>query len=126
MKIAISTDEEYVSPHFGRCPSFTIVEVEDNKLIGRETIANPGHHPGFLPQFLRERGIGCIITGGMGQRASGLFAEQGVEPILGVSGTIEEVIDKLIKGRLEGAENICSPGKGRGYGIEKSECEEEG
>ena len=49
MKIAISTDGGYVSAHFGRCPSFTIMEVEDSKLVGKEEIDNPGHHPGFLP-----------------------------------------------------------------------------
>ena len=28
MKIAISTDGDFVSAHFGRCPSFTIVDIE--------------------------------------------------------------------------------------------------
>jgi len=31
MKIAISTDSGFVSEHFGRCPSFTIVEITDGK-----------------------------------------------------------------------------------------------
>ena len=34
MKIAISTDGQYVSPHFGRCPTFTILEIENNKVMG--------------------------------------------------------------------------------------------
>ena len=123
MKIAISTEGNFVSAHFGRCPSFTIVEVEDGKLTQRQTIDNPGHHPGFLPQFLHEREVTAIIAGAMGQRAFGLFAEQGIEVVVGITGTIDETIDKILKGTLEGGENLCRPGSGRGYGVDKTECE---
>ncbi|MCK4463241.1 MAG: NifB/NifX family molybdenum-iron cluster-binding protein [Candidatus Omnitrophica bacterium] len=123
MKIAISTDGDYVSAHFGRCPSFTIVDIEDSKVINKETIDNPGHHPGFLPQFLHEKGVGAIIAGGMGQRALGLFAEQEIEVVVGIAGAIDEVVDKIVKGTLEGGESLCKPGSGRGYGVDKTECE---
>ena len=123
MKIAISTDGDYVSAHFGRCPSFTIVDIEDSKVINKETIDNPGHHPGFLPQFLHEKGVGAIIAGGMGQRALGLFAEQEIEVVVGIAGAIDEVVDKIVKGTLEGGESLCKPGAGRGYGVDKTECE---
>ncbi len=125
MKIAISTDRDDVSAHFGRCPSFTIVEIEDGKLIKKETIDNPGHHPGFLPQFLHERSVGAIVAGGMGQRAVGLFNEQNIQVIVGINGTVEEIIDKIVTGTLEGGESLCKPGLGRGYGIDKTECEHE-
>ena len=123
MKIAISTDGDFVSAHFGRCPSFTVIEIDNGKLINKQTIVNPGHHPGFLPQFLHEGGVNCIIAGGMGRRAEDLFAQAEIKTIVGVSGSVEEVIDKIIKGTLEGGESLCRPGSGRGYGIEKTECE---
>jgi predicted Fe-Mo cluster-binding NifX family protein len=123
MKIAISTEGEYVSPHFGRCPCFTIVEMEEGKILSQETVNNPGHAPAFLPRFLSEKGINCIIAGGMGRRAEELFSEQGIEMIVGVSGRIDEVIDKLVKGLLKGGESLCKPGAGRGYGIEKNQCD---
>jgi predicted Fe-Mo cluster-binding NifX family protein len=121
MKIAISSDGDFVSAHFGRCPNFTFVEIENGQLVKREVIDNPGHHPGYLPQFLSQHGINCIIAGGMGQRASGLFAEQAIQTIIGIAGNIDEVIDKIIAGTLEGGENICKPGLGKGYGVEKTE-----
>ncbi len=124
MKIAISTDGNSVSAHFGRCPLFTIVEIEDNKIIKKETIDNPGHHPAFLPQFLGDKGVNAIIAGGAGQRALDLFNEKGIEVIVGISGTINEVIDKIVAGTLEGGETLCNPGAGRGYGLEKTECED--
>ena len=123
MKIAISTDGSIVSAHFGRCPAFTIIDIEDRKLTSREVIDNPGHHPGFLPQFLHEKGVECIIAGGMGQRAEMLFAQQNIKTIVGVSGTIDEVIEQAEKGTLKGAESLCEPGSGKGYGLDKTECE---
>jgi len=65
MKIAISTDGQYVSPHFGRCPQFTILEIKDNKLVGKEIIDNPGHHPGYLPQYLNKIGVNYIRAGSL-------------------------------------------------------------
>jgi predicted Fe-Mo cluster-binding NifX family protein len=126
MRIAISTDGDFVSAHFGRCPQFTLVDIDKNKVTKREIIDNPGHHPGFLPQFLSEKGASCIIAGGMGMRAQELFSQAGIDSILGVEGSIDSVIEKLIAGTLKGGESICSPGAGKGYGVDKSVCDHEG
>ena len=122
MKIAISTDGIHVSAHFGRCPSFTILDIEEGSVTRKEVIDNPGHHPGFLPQFLKEKGVECIIAGGMGNKAVGLFNQHGIRQILGVTGTIDETVSHLLEGTLEGGESLCKPGAGKGYGIEKDEC----
>jgi predicted Fe-Mo cluster-binding NifX family protein len=55
MKITISTDGEMVSAHFGRCPSFTIVDFEGSTKVSKVMIDNPGHQPGYIPQFLHEK-----------------------------------------------------------------------
>ena len=123
MRIAISTDNGFVSEHFGRCPAFTIAEIEDGKVLKVEEINNPGHQPGFLPVFLAEKDVKYIICGGMGQRAQTLFEERNIIPIAGVRGEIKEVIDKFIKGILVGGESSCKPGVGKGYGVEKTECD---
>lgn len=122
MKIAISTDGSFVSPHFGRCPQFTIIEVEEGESISKQVIDNPGHHPGYLPQYLHEKGVECIIAGGMGMRAAQLFDQVGIKTIMGVTGEIDEVIDQILKGTLKGGESLCRPGSGKGYGVEKTEC----
>ena len=123
MKIAISTDGDFVSAHFGRCPHFTIVDIEDDKVVKKEVVANPGHMPGAIPQFLHQKGVEAIIAGGMGMRAAGFFDEMGIKPIMGITGKIDEVIEQLLKGILKGGESLCKPGSGRGYGIEKTECD---
>ena len=123
MKVAISTDNGYVSAHFGRCPEFTLLEIENGKIITQETIPNPGHHPGFLPEFFAQHGVEVVIAGGGGRRAQMLFEDKNIQFVLGVTGTIEETIKKLCSGKLEGGESLCQPGAGKGYGVEKDECD---
>lgn len=123
MRIAISTDEDFVSAHFGRCPHFTIVDIENSSVVNKEIVANPGHSPGFIPQFLHQKGVEVIIAGGMGMRATGFFDQFGIKTIVGVSGKIDEIIEQLLKGALKGGESLCKPGSGKGYGVEKTECD---
>lgn len=121
MRIAISTEGNEVSPHFGRCPFFTIIDIEDNNVKSKKVIENPGHHPGFLPEFLKENGVEYIIAGGMGRKAAGLFNQFGIKTVVGITGTIEEVVGGLINEALQGEENFCEPGSGKGYGVDKTE-----
>lgn len=114
MKVAISTDNGYVSAHFGRCASYTIVEIKEGKILNREEIPNPGHQPGFLPQYLSEKGVNCIIAGGMGPRAQDLFAQKNIETIIGVQGSVDEVIEKFIKQELEAGGDLCEHHHGQG------------
>ncbi|MCK5161180.1 MAG: NifB/NifX family molybdenum-iron cluster-binding protein [Candidatus Aureabacteria bacterium] len=123
MRAAISTDGGFVSAHFGRCPSFTIIDIENGKVAKKEVLDNPGHQPGLIPQFLHQKGVECIICGGMGMRAVGFFEELGIQAIVGISGKIEEAIEKLQKGTLEGGKSSCNPGAGKGYGIDKTVCD---
>ncbi|MGB6608069.1 MAG: dinitrogenase iron-molybdenum cofactor, partial [Atribacterota bacterium] len=60
---------------------------------------------------------------GMGNRAQMLFAEKKIVPVIGVTGKIEEVIEKFVQGKLESGESFCKPGAGKGYGLEKEECD---
>jgi len=123
LKVAISADSGFVSAHFGRCPEFTIVDIKDGEVVKTETVQNPGHQPGYIPQFLHKKGVACIICGGMGARATGFFEELGIHAIVGISGKIDDVVKELLKGTLKGGESLCKPGAGKGYGIEKSECD---
>ncbi|MCD6310947.1 MAG: NifB/NifX family molybdenum-iron cluster-binding protein [Elusimicrobia bacterium] len=125
MRCVISTDGDMVSAHFGRCPETTVIDIEDGKVIKTEVIKNPGHNPGALPEYFGNMKADCIIAGGMGQMALGLFAAKKIKPVVGISGTVNEVIEKLKSGTLEGAESLCDPGGGKGYGVDKTECDHE-
>ena len=83
MKIAVACDGKNVTGHFGHCETFTMFDTEDGKIVKIEPIANPGHKPGFLPNFLGDLGAEVIISGGMGGGAVDIFNERNIEVILG-------------------------------------------
>ena len=112
-----------VSQHFGRCPSFTIVEVVNKRLEKQEVVQNPGHHPGYLPQFFSSLNVRGIVCGGMGQRASDLFRDLGIDIFTGIEGRVAEVIERLVRGELKPGQSFCTPGSGKNYGIEKTVCD---
>lgn len=107
MRIAISTDGDRVAAHFGRCEAYTIVDIDEGKVARQERIPNPGHEPGFLPGYLAERHVTCIVAGGMGPRAKMLFDERDIETIVGVSCSVKDAVDGLCQGALTGADSLC-------------------
>ncbi len=119
MKIAISTDSGKICAHFGRAPEFTFVTIEDNKVIEKKVLPNPGHAVGSIPKFVSEQGANCMIAGGMGHRAVEFFHQYNIEVIMGITGDIDNVIKKILDGTLEGGESLCTPGGGKGYGVDK-------
>lgn len=107
IKIAIPTDGKEVSQHFGHCPKFYIVTVNDNEVSNKEFIDNPGHKPGFLPRFLNEQGVNCVLAGGMGNRAITLFEQNNIKVVTGANGLLDDVTKKYLEGNLITEENIC-------------------
>ncbi|PKM83125.1 MAG: dinitrogenase iron-molybdenum cofactor [Firmicutes bacterium HGW-Firmicutes-14] len=107
MKIAIAMEGNTVSEHFGHCENFYVADIENKEVKNPQVIANPGHVPGFLPKFLAEKKVECIITGGIGAKAIELFNEMGIEVITGARGTAEEVVPGYIRGELVSTGSVC-------------------
>jgi len=107
MKIAVATDGDAVSLHFGRCEGYNFFEIEDGKVISKTYEKNPGHQPGLIPKWLKERDVNCIIAGGAGPKAQEFFKNLGIDFILGVQGKVEEVVEEYLKGELKSGESTC-------------------
>ncbi|HPX29032.1 MAG TPA: NifB/NifX family molybdenum-iron cluster-binding protein [Sphaerochaeta sp.] len=107
-KIAVASVDKQVCAHFGHCETFEVFTVEDGKIAGCESIANPGHRPGFLPNFLHDLGVNVIISGGMGQGAVDIFTGHGIETVIGAKGTAEAVAEAYVKGDLAVSGSPCT------------------
>jgi predicted Fe-Mo cluster-binding NifX family protein len=107
MKIAVASEKEMVTEHFGHCENFNIYIVENGKLISSESIPNPGHKPGFLPNYLNDLGINVIIAGGMGGGAVEIFNDKGIKIITGVSGSATQAVNNYLQGSLKSTGSIC-------------------
>jgi len=107
VRFGIAVDGDQVAPHFGRCERYELVDIEDGEVLRREATTNPGHEPGLLPRLLDEAGVGYIVCGGAGPRAVALLGQFGIELIVGVSGPLDEVIQKLTGGELAAGDSTC-------------------
>ncbi len=107
MKVAVASEKDMVTGHFGHCANFNIFSVDGEAIVGSESIPNPGHRPGFLPKFLNEKDINVIISGGMGGAAVQLFNEFGIEVVIGTTGTAQNAVEKYVKGELQSTGSIC-------------------
>ena len=112
MRIAVSADdsrglEGVVSPHFGRCPYYILVDLEGQEVKQVNAVANPyysQHQPGQVPGFIHNQGADVMLTGGMGRRAIGFFQQFGIEAVTGASGTVRRALEQYLGGELRGAE----------------------
>jgi len=109
MRIAIPLTGGTLSPHFGHCECFALVDVDaENRIVGREDVDAPPHEPGLLPAWLAERGVNAIIAGGMGMRAQGLFARRNIEVVVGTETDLPEaLVADYLAGTLNVGQNLC-------------------
>jgi predicted Fe-Mo cluster-binding NifX family protein len=112
MRIAIATEGSHVAPHFGRCPEYTLYNVKDGQVTEKTLVPNPGHEPGFLPEYLSKLGVTCIIAGGMGMRAQNLFAAKNIETVVGAVGLVDDVAKAFAAGTLKAGKSLCEHGQG--------------
>lgn len=107
MKIAVASENEIVTEHFGHCLNFNIFEIEKNQIVKSESIENPGHKPGFLPNFLNDMGVNVIISGGMGSGAIEIFNEKNIEVIVGAKGSAKTTVNAYLQGSLKSSGSVC-------------------
>jgi len=107
MKIAVAAMGHLVAGHFGHCENFILFDTADGKITAENSIPNPGHRPGFLPNFLADKGAQVIISGGMGGGAVDIFNERGVEVIIGITGDARSAVEAYLAGNLKSVGSIC-------------------
>ena len=110
MRIAIPTADGRLCPHFGHCEQFAFVDVDEAaKTIAAPVFKTPPpHEPGVLPRWLHAEGVNLVLAGGMGQRAQQIFAEAGVEVLVGApSEAPERLVGAWLEGTLQTGDNVC-------------------
>lgn len=107
MIIAVASEGNQVTEHFGHCEAFNLYHVEKSRIMQSESIPNPGHRPGFLPNFLHDKGVNVIISGGMGSGAIDIFNEKNIEVIVGASGDTKEAVKSYLRGTLKSTGSVC-------------------
>jgi len=110
MRYAIPVSAGTISPHFGHCEEFALVDVDEKSktVVRKELVVPPEHQPGVLPQWLAEQGVSFVIAAGMGSRAQSLFQQNRIGVIVGaMESDPEKAVLNHINGLLATGENVC-------------------
>jgi predicted Fe-Mo cluster-binding NifX family protein len=109
-RIALACDGGFglkgsIAAHFGRCPSYVLVDLVDDRILGFQVFDNPyypNHQPGVIPQFIHSQKANVMIAGGMGPRAIDLFTQLGIDVAIGVQGKVRDVVESYLRGEIQG------------------------
>ena len=110
MRYAVQVTGGVLSPHFGHCEHFALIDVDEmsKKIIKKELVPSPVHQPGLLPEWLAKQKVSVVLAGGMGSRAQELFQQNQIRVVVGVmEGDPEKAVLSHLNGLLTTGGNVC-------------------
>lgn len=119
MKVVVSSSgpglDAEVSPIFGRCPYFVLVDTETNeaKTIVNPAISASGGAGVQSSQMMIREGAEAAIGMNVGPNAAQVFMASGVPIYQAEPGTVGEAIEALVAGTLP---QLGAPTVGKDYG----------
>ncbi len=111
MKIIVATNkgglEDDVSPVFGRCQTFTIVEVDGNEIKNVEVtpnqFASAVHGAGIQAgQWIVSQKAKAVIAGNFGPNVTAILQQAGIEMVV-TQGKVKDAVEKYLRGELRGS-----------------------
>ena len=122
MKIAVPYSDGQVFQHFGKSEQFKIYDTIDDEIISSEIVDTSGSGHSALADFLKEKGAGVLICGGIGVGAVTALQNAGIQILGGAEG-----VEEFLGGRLHfGASGCasCSSSCGHHHGDgDEEECD---
>ena len=133
MKICVATTkgglEDMVSPIFGRCPTYTFVEVEGKEIKNTEIVQNDfaqaaGGAGIQASQFVAGKGSNVVIAGSYGPNAFPILNQASIKVVSTTGISVKDAVMKYLNGELQEIAQATGPayggipggGMGRGGG----------
>ena len=127
MKIAVPYSDGQVFQHFGKSEQFKIYDTIDDEIISSEIVDTSGSGHSALADFLKEKGAGVLICGGIGVGAVTALQNAGIQILGGAEGEADKCVEEFLGGRLHfGASGCasCSSSCGHHHGDgDEEECD---
>ncbi|WP_297090194.1 NifB/NifX family molybdenum-iron cluster-binding protein [Thermococcus sp.] len=126
MRIIVSTEKgglnDRVNQAFGRAPTFTLVDVENDQIASVQVVVNPGYSQSrgagvTAAQFCIDRGVEVVISGHFGPNSAAVLQAAGIKLISAPPTlTVEEAVRAFLSGELTTAVFRSGGGHGKGRG----------
>lgn len=127
MKIAVPYSDGQVFQHFGKSEQFKIYDTIDDEIISSEIVDTSGSGHSALADFLKEKGAGVLICGGIDVGAVTALQNAGIQILGGAEGEADKCVEEFLGGRLHfGASGCasCSSSCGHHHGDgDEEECD---
>ncbi|MGD6808277.1 MAG: NifB/NifX family molybdenum-iron cluster-binding protein [Candidatus Bathyarchaeia archaeon] len=115
-KIVVPTENQegikaLIAEHFGRSPYFTIVELDNGKIVNVSTVENTSEHVGGVGSpfdALVQINPKAVIVNGMGPRGIMNFNNAGVKVLRANSVIVSKIVEAYTAGQLEDLTEGCS------------------
>ncbi|MBU3941379.1 MAG: NifB/NifX family molybdenum-iron cluster-binding protein [Nanoarchaeota archaeon] len=126
MKIAISSTgqglDSQLSPLFGRCAFFVIVDIENNKIKSDKTIENKavmqaGGAGIMAAQIVGNEKVNVVISNAIGPRAFDVLQQLNIDVYKAQGSTVKEAVELFIQGKLSKINMPGTMGIGKGQGL---------
>jgi len=101
VKVAIPRFHERVAPCFEYSATITIFTVEEGRVISQRDFALQSRVALDRVRLLRDQEVDVLICGGVQETFEEVVKARGVEVISWVSGNVEELLKRFIRGSLE-------------------------
>lgn len=128
IKVAIPVFGDRISPVLETCLRISVIEIEENREIGRDEIRMDGLGLQERLKILQQAGIDILICSGISEYFYQLLESANIQVISGIAGNVEEVLHAFKDGRLEQApfympgycgRKMVKAKRGRGRGKER-------
>ena len=100
MTVAIPRMGEAVAPCFEYCATMAIFTIRDGRVVEQKDIPLRSREPFDRVRLLRDQKVDTVICGGMQDVYEDVLRASGLEVISWVSGSVEDLLDMYIRGRL--------------------------
>ncbi|RLG70536.1 MAG: dinitrogenase iron-molybdenum cofactor biosynthesis protein [Methanobacteriota archaeon] len=129
MKVCVPTMgmrglDEAVAEHFGRAPTYTIVDTETGSVTVLPNVSEHMGGQGLPAEILAENGVDTLICSSLGWRARSILEQLGIAVYIGAKGTVRETLKLWERGNLQpvGDDTVCREHMFRNMGNRGDKC----
>lgn len=101
MKIALPYERGRIGGHLGHAAYFEIYTTNGDEILGKMLVPTKGSGHEYITSFLHKLHVDVLICERMGKPAILALNEYHIKSYMGVSGSTEGAVARLLEGELE-------------------------